>query len=650
MTRIARLFFVLAIGLLQPFAAQSQTTESAKKPTKLPKRFQPLEKSNLWTLVSVFGNDQWVDGESIGDVAVSKDGKWGLSASYQNAVRLWDLSTGDCVRILAKSPWHETGVAFLPDEKHIISAKWTGELEIIDCETGELKRTIKANTGIRNVAAIPGGNRIVYCTWDDEIYMIDLKSDHSVKLDYKKIKNGYWKLMRFPEDGKMLALVTREKMEFYDPDSGRLIQSLEKLPSYVTSFVFFKDGRRCLVGFGNGTVGVYDTKTWKMIHSFQTNVRDIKTIGLTKEEKRVFVGFGSYTLALFRLDDGKELWREKGPSVTGCAMTPDGKSVFTGSVRHGVMLWDLETGKPRSHKKQELGTARPIGFLGELIVTRGVDATTQVNFWKPDGIHVRNFALDPGWDPAGIAKDGRVLAHHFYQGNGLLNLETNQITLLKNSERVDREIFSKDMRWLFGYSRGTLKKWNVETGDEVSLPNEFKALEKQETARSYHYHYHFESKKAVRFNGPLNTRGSTVPIGKMEFLDLVKDKMIATSSNEGLVPIAFSDDGDLVLADRYLSRGQELSLWDHQTGQNLRNFKSFEAPLIAAVFSPSRRYVIALSKDTILKMFETATGEVVDQMDFQKINDFPATICMSKDFKKMLIGTQRGLSLYFESK
>lgn len=650
MTRISRLISALAIGLLLPFAAQSQTTESGQKPAKLPKRFQPLEKSNLWTLVSVFGNDQWIDGESIGDVAVSKDGKWGLSSSNQNAVRLWDLSTGECVRILAKAPWHETGVAFLPDEKQIICAKWTGELEIIEVETGELKRTIKPNTGIRNVAVIPGKNRIIYYNWKDEVYLFDLKNDHSIKLDYEKSKNGFLKSIGFPEDGKMLALVTHQKVDFFGTDSGKLIKSQEGSPSYVRSFVFFKNGKKCLVGFGNDTVGVFETKTWKMIHSFPTNIKDLQTIGLTKDEKRVFAGFAGYTLALFRLDDGKELWRETGPSVTSCAMTPDGKSVFTGSTRHGVMLWDLETGKPRSHKRQELGTARPIGFLGDLIATRGVVATTQIHFWKPDGTKVRNFALAAGWDPVGMANDGRVLMHHYDQPNGVLNLETNKITLLKNSYRISRETYSKYRKWIWGFSNGTSKKWNVETGDEVPMPDGVKAMEKQETTRYYFFHYHFEAKKAVRFNGPLNIRGSTAPIGTMEFVDLATDKMIATKSNEGLVPIAFSDDGALVLTDRYLSHGQELSLWDHQTGKNLRNFKSFEAPLLAAVFSPTRTNIIAISRDTILKIFNTATGEVVDQIDFQKINDFPATICMSKDFKKMLIGTKRGLTLYFEAK
>lgn len=188
------------------------------------------------------------------------------------------------------------------------------------------------------------------------------------------------------------------------------------------------------------------------------------------------------------------------------------------------------------------------------------------------------------------------------------------------------------------------------TGEEAPLADAIIKLEKEESARSYRFHYHFDARKAVRFNGPLNTRGSTVPVGKMEFHDLATGKMIAVDSNEGLVPIAFSEDGDLVLVDRYLSRGQELSLWDTETGQNIRNFKGFDAPLIGAVFSPSRKYLLALSKDTILKVFNPATGELVDQIDFQKINDFPSTICMSKDFKKMLIGTKRGLSLYFESK
>ncbi|MEI8229385.1 MAG: WD40 repeat domain-containing protein, partial [Planctomycetota bacterium] len=612
----------------------------------------------LWALVSVFGNDKWIYGDEIGDVAVTKNCMWGVSGSSGMILRQWDLATGDCVRILGRSCGGEPGLAFLQDEKNIICRNCVGDLDVINFDTLKITKTITSSNGICKFAVSNKDNKIIYNNTEEQIYIVGINSGKPIRLDAKAKEIWTMSAIQITDDGKTIGLSIGQMIEFYNADTGKLIKSLDGLPGVVVSFVFLKDGTRCVVAFGNGTVGVIDTKTWKIIHSFKTNIDSIKTFGLTKDEKRVLLGFNNYTLSLFNLEDGREIWREKGHLITCCAMTPDGKSVFTGSSNQGVMLWDLETGKPRSHKKQELGTARPIGFLGDLIATRRVDANVQVHFWKPDGTKVRNYSLDPGWDTAGIASDRFVLVRHFNNHNGILDLLNNKITILENSEKIYRGVFSKDKKCFIGFSKRSLRKWNIITGKEINDKNENEELLKMTNFLDSNFCYNYDFKKLIRFNGEVNKIGEVQAGGKIEFFDCLSNKVISKESKIGLVPVATSEDGSLVLIDRYLSReyknfdylsrNHELSLWDHKTGTNLRNFKAVGDPATNAVFSPDSNYIITIFQDTILKMFNTATGEVIDQIDFQKINDFPATICMSKDFKKMLIGTKRGLSLYFE--
>lgn len=156
MTRIARLISVLVVCLLLPLAVQSQTPESGQKLAKLPKRFQPLEKSNLWDLVSVFGNDQWVDDEAFGDVAVSKNGKWGLSGNGRGTIRLWDLSTGDCVRILRKGTFYPAGLGFLPGDNFIFVADIHGKIDVIEILTGLVVRKNLSKFGSTKVGQHSG--------------------------------------------------------------------------------------------------------------------------------------------------------------------------------------------------------------------------------------------------------------------------------------------------------------------------------------------------------------------------------------------------------------------------------------------------------------------------------------------------------------
>ena len=103
----------------------------------------------LWELAPESYDDTYgyaksrMDGHSgfVQDVQFSSDGQFGLSASWDTNLRLWDLSNGKCARRFVGHQKDALSCAFSADNRQIVSGGRVPELEVWDT-LGECKYTI----------------------------------------------------------------------------------------------------------------------------------------------------------------------------------------------------------------------------------------------------------------------------------------------------------------------------------------------------------------------------------------------------------------------------------------------------------------------------------------------------------------------------
>lgn len=71
-------------------------------------------------------------------------GERALSGSRDGTVRVWDLKTGSCIRVLEAHTYHVHGVAWAADENHAVSCSL--EVRLWDIENGECLRVFNGHT------------------------------------------------------------------------------------------------------------------------------------------------------------------------------------------------------------------------------------------------------------------------------------------------------------------------------------------------------------------------------------------------------------------------------------------------------------------------------------------------------------------------
>jgi WD40 repeat protein len=116
-------------------------------------------------------------------VSVTPDGRWAVSGSRDRTLRVWDLATGRCLRILEG---HHDGIVRLcvsPDGRRVVSASRDKTLRVWDLESGRSLHTLKGHREkISSVSISTDGQWIVSASghewkcWDNTLRIWDLES------------------------------------------------------------------------------------------------------------------------------------------------------------------------------------------------------------------------------------------------------------------------------------------------------------------------------------------------------------------------------------------------------------------------------------------------------------------------------------------
>ncbi len=108
-------------------------------------------------------------------MAVTSDGARVISASYDKTLKIWDLKTGEQIRILKGLTGRINAVAVTPDGTRVISASYDRTLKVWDLETGEVIGTFSGDGALMTCAISPDGKTIVAGEASGKVHFLRLE-------------------------------------------------------------------------------------------------------------------------------------------------------------------------------------------------------------------------------------------------------------------------------------------------------------------------------------------------------------------------------------------------------------------------------------------------------------------------------------------
>ena len=374
---------------------------------------------------------------SVTSVALSADGRYGLSGSADNTLVLWELASGKQIRQFKGHAANVKSVAFTPDGQHAVSASYDRTIKLWNIETGQEVRTFTGHADIINAMSVsPDGRLVASASGDRTVRLWELASGKEVK-----VLSGHqgWVLsVAFSADGHLLASGdVKNQIKLWDVSSGRDVQSIavplpQKGPSGITALAIAPDGRQLLTGVraNNGDLlRLWDIASGRELKSFKGHDDWISAVAFAPDGRHFFTASFDKTVKMWDASAGKELRTFSGhkKGVTAIAVSRDGSQLLAGSMNHKVMLWDTRSGVLLRPYDGQSMTVAAIAFSpdGQALITAGTG--NRFSVWDAGSGRLRrqfsstqgseNDALVDTSDDDEGPKKGRSDAQHIQQGD-----------------------------------------------------------------------------------------------------------------------------------------------------------------------------------------------------------------------------------------
>ncbi|HEY5316156.1 MAG TPA: WD40 repeat domain-containing protein [Pirellulales bacterium] len=257
-----------------------------------------------------------------------------LSPVYDHRIRLISLASGETVRLLKGHAYSVEEVAFSSDGKRLASASMDSTARIWNVETGETEHVLKGHTNILNrVAWSADGKHVITASADGTARIWNTATGASeVVLPGHQ---GQVRAAAWSPDGRTVATGCDDlTIRLFEPD-GKLRYSWTGRPNQITSMSFSPDSSR-------------------LLYTYSSNGANVP--------------FGAGVLSML---DGRELSRFTGHNngAISCTFLRDGRTAVTGDSIGDICIWDSDSGR----------LVRRLDSLGRSKFAVG---------WSPDGRQV----------------------------------------------------------------------------------------------------------------------------------------------------------------------------------------------------------------------------------------------------------------------
>ena len=361
----------------------------------------------------------------VSDLVFWPDGKTLASSSFDQTIRLWDVSDPAHVQPLGRPLRGHTssilGLALLPHSQTLVSSSWGGSVFAFD--TTEIRNAKKYDIlpGIREWQFADDGKSVLTVDQKGQVAQWQGK-EFETKLPLFEIDEDR-RNAKFSEDGRLLAVgLTNGTVELYDVAKHNLLRRFGSYSQPVWSVGFQPGGTNLRVITDHPVmVHLWDLISFKETQSW----KDIYGPSCVSPDGRWYFTFGYSGEALLReITSG----HEQRPTLEiqdprNVSISPDGKFVAVTSQRGYVRLWDLATWRPAATLGSFLIGTHSVSFSpdGTRLIAGG-DGDEAIKIWDVDSRQelLNLEARSDVFSTPKFSADGNVLGS--LQEEGLLHL------------------------------------------------------------------------------------------------------------------------------------------------------------------------------------------------------------------------------------
>ncbi|KAA0212928.1 hypothetical protein EDM80_08785 [bacterium] len=287
------------------------------------------------------------------------DGDSCVSAGSDNAVRVWNVGTGQETRGFEGHNQNVYCVAISPDGRLVASGGWDNTVKLWDTRTGGLLRTLRGH--VASIGALefsPDGTMLASgeapLGWQRgrgsfAIKLWDVAGGKELRT-IADVEYPLFGLMFSPDGRSLLSGGTAKVLDLWSVETGRPLARFAGHTDTVWAAHFSASGTRLLTGSDDGTLRQWDCDSGREVSRFELKA-GVRSARYSRDGTFIAAGLVDGSVHLVESDSGRLVYFSGGRfnvhegSVDWISFLPDGRSLVTMCHRdQSIVVTDFRAG------------------------------------------------------------------------------------------------------------------------------------------------------------------------------------------------------------------------------------------------------------------------------------------------------------------
>lgn len=476
-----------------------------------------LHLSEIHLFDTSYNDDHTIDFISV---CFSPSGDNVLLWGPDNSIRIWDIHSGESLRLLEGHTGHVNSVCMNstgPNENALTGSS-DGTLKLWDIATGECQRTI-----------------------EDHIEVPDSSVRH----------------VCMSEDGKFALCARYFEFKLWDISTGECLHTFLGHNEFVNSVCMSTDGCYALSGSDDSNLKLWCIKTGECLRTFIGHTDAVFSVCMSADGMYALSASADNTLRFWDIATGECLRTYTGHKniVESVCISPNGRIALSRSrYETAMMLWDIESGKCLCTLNTQFHSSVCFSPDGRSILA----ASTRCVLHS-----VPSFSYKASWELCHIIPSQEILE---YECSARLAEESIELAL-RNKDITKAICSLQEMEGLAGFS---ITPSYIRLKAKIGLFCRVSKLCSWEFQSTYQGRAGYYDKQELAFDGQILYEASADSFNhKLDVWDIASGKLICACKGHTnrIKTICFSAD-----KKRVLTGGAEIKLWDIPSGKCLRTF------------------------------------------------------------------------------
>jgi len=284
--------------------------------------------------------------DSVNTVCFSPDSRLVLSGGggmFTGELKLWEVTTGRCVKKFEGRYWVVRSVCFSPDGRWALSGG-NYAIKLWEISTGRCIRTFEEYTDdVNSVCISPDGHWALSGGWDKTIKLWEISSGRCVRT-YKGHTKDINSVCFSPDSRWALSGSADETIKLWEISTGRCARTFEGHTESVNTACFSPDGHWAISGGWDKTMKLWEISTGRCVRTFEGHTEGVNTACFSPEGRWILSGSRDRTMKLWEVLTGNciKTFEEYTDSVLLVDFSPNGFWVLSAIGDLTIRLWELD--------------------------------------------------------------------------------------------------------------------------------------------------------------------------------------------------------------------------------------------------------------------------------------------------------------------